>query len=528
MTYVVIAVPAVAVPTVPVLWTAGGLSAGIDSAGQATRIACQVTLADFVLKMPRGAQVIYPKDLGPILMLADIFPGARVLESGVGSGALSMTLLRAGARRRRLRAPRATSPRRPQQNVVAFLGERGARALPRRARATATRASTRPTRPHRARPARAVAGRQARRARAAARAASSSPTRRRSSRPRSSARRSARSTVRAWPRRSRCCTAAGTSRASRCGPTTAWSPTPASSPARLVASWRRARPMNWLDLLIVVLAAMAAAAGLPPGLRRPGRSRGSASRSGCCVAALPHPASCSTATRPRRSGRLLARRGEHPRDRRRSSARRSGCSSGAVCSRVLPRGLGAARVDRAAGRGRRDARRARRGVAARCRRWPTCPTGRRVRPARRASREAIDGLFPTPPDASTRIRQLVRRHTLPQVFAGAAARARRAGTARLESARRRSVNQQATAVDGEGRGRRVRPDPGGQRLRRSARASSSRTRTSSRATTEVRVHGEHGQDGRDRGGVRPVRDLALLQVDGLDVPPLPLGDADDG
>ncbi len=55
------------------------------------------TLADFVLKMPRGAQVIYPKDLGPILFLADIFPGARVLESGVGSGALSMTLLRAGA-----------------------------------------------------------------------------------------------------------------------------------------------------------------------------------------------------------------------------------------------------------------------------------------------------------------------------------------------------------------------------------------------------------------------------------------------
>jgi len=55
------------------------------------------TLSDVVLKMPRGAQVIYPKDLGPILLLADIFPGARVLESGVGSGALSMTLLRAGA-----------------------------------------------------------------------------------------------------------------------------------------------------------------------------------------------------------------------------------------------------------------------------------------------------------------------------------------------------------------------------------------------------------------------------------------------
>lgn len=55
------------------------------------------TLSDFVLKMPRGAQVIYPKDLGPILLLADISPGVRVLESGVGSGALSMAMLRAGA-----------------------------------------------------------------------------------------------------------------------------------------------------------------------------------------------------------------------------------------------------------------------------------------------------------------------------------------------------------------------------------------------------------------------------------------------
>lgn len=55
------------------------------------------TLAELILKMPRGAQVIYPKDLGPILMIADIFPGARVFESGVGSGALSMTMLRAGA-----------------------------------------------------------------------------------------------------------------------------------------------------------------------------------------------------------------------------------------------------------------------------------------------------------------------------------------------------------------------------------------------------------------------------------------------
>ncbi len=58
-------------------------------------VAVRPTLSEYILKMPRGAQVIYPKDLGPILMLADVFPGAQVLESGVGSGALTMTLLRA-------------------------------------------------------------------------------------------------------------------------------------------------------------------------------------------------------------------------------------------------------------------------------------------------------------------------------------------------------------------------------------------------------------------------------------------------
>lgn len=55
------------------------------------------TLEDFVIEMPRGAQVIYPKDLAPICMIGDIGPGMRVLESGVGSGALSMTMLRWGA-----------------------------------------------------------------------------------------------------------------------------------------------------------------------------------------------------------------------------------------------------------------------------------------------------------------------------------------------------------------------------------------------------------------------------------------------
>ena len=53
------------------------------------------TMSDYILKMPRGAQVIDPKDHGTIITYADIFPGARVLESGVGSGALSISLLRA-------------------------------------------------------------------------------------------------------------------------------------------------------------------------------------------------------------------------------------------------------------------------------------------------------------------------------------------------------------------------------------------------------------------------------------------------
>ncbi|QQS24895.1 MAG: tRNA (adenine-N1)-methyltransferase [Actinomycetota bacterium] len=60
-------------------------------------LALRPTLEDFVVQMPRGAQVIYPKDLAPICMIADIGPGVRVLESGVGSGALSMTMLRWGA-----------------------------------------------------------------------------------------------------------------------------------------------------------------------------------------------------------------------------------------------------------------------------------------------------------------------------------------------------------------------------------------------------------------------------------------------
>ncbi len=58
-------------------------------------LALRPLMADYVMSMPRGAQVVYPKDAGQIVTMADIFPGARVVEAGVGSGALSMSLLRA-------------------------------------------------------------------------------------------------------------------------------------------------------------------------------------------------------------------------------------------------------------------------------------------------------------------------------------------------------------------------------------------------------------------------------------------------
>src|SRR5260370_25227301 len=69
----------------------------VRSARGARYTVVRPTLGETVLTMPRGAQVIYPKDLGPILIIADIFPGARVLEAGVGSGPLSIALVRAGA-----------------------------------------------------------------------------------------------------------------------------------------------------------------------------------------------------------------------------------------------------------------------------------------------------------------------------------------------------------------------------------------------------------------------------------------------
>ena len=73
----------------------GGPEGVVVTIGTTAYLALRPLLSDFVLSMPRGAQVVYPKDAGQIVQLADIFPGAHVVEAGVGSGALSMSLLRA-------------------------------------------------------------------------------------------------------------------------------------------------------------------------------------------------------------------------------------------------------------------------------------------------------------------------------------------------------------------------------------------------------------------------------------------------
>jgi tRNA (adenine57-N1/adenine58-N1)-methyltransferase len=91
------------------------------STRQAVYIALRPTLEEFVLEMPRGAQVIYPKDLGAICMLADIGPGLSVLESGVGSGALSMAMLRSGASVVGYEI-REDFANRARKNVASFLG----------------------------------------------------------------------------------------------------------------------------------------------------------------------------------------------------------------------------------------------------------------------------------------------------------------------------------------------------------------------------------------------------------------------
>jgi tRNA (adenine57-N1/adenine58-N1)-methyltransferase len=67
----------------------------VKTTNGATLTVFRPTLSDFVLKMKRGAQVVYPKDIGLILIYADVFPGATVVEAGTGSGSLTLGLSRA-------------------------------------------------------------------------------------------------------------------------------------------------------------------------------------------------------------------------------------------------------------------------------------------------------------------------------------------------------------------------------------------------------------------------------------------------
>lgn len=67
----------------------------VEASNGDSYLALRPLLTDFVMSMPRGAAIIYPKDAAQIIAQADIFPGATVVEAGVGSGALSLWLLRA-------------------------------------------------------------------------------------------------------------------------------------------------------------------------------------------------------------------------------------------------------------------------------------------------------------------------------------------------------------------------------------------------------------------------------------------------
>ncbi len=96
----------------------------VRSVGGASYLAFRPLMEEFSVTMPRGAAVIYPKDAAQILVQTDIFPGARVLEAGAGSGALSMFLLRAIGATGRLYSyeRRADFAQVAQRNVEAFFG----------------------------------------------------------------------------------------------------------------------------------------------------------------------------------------------------------------------------------------------------------------------------------------------------------------------------------------------------------------------------------------------------------------------
>ncbi|MGK3202002.1 tRNA (adenine-N1)-methyltransferase [Amycolatopsis sp. NPDC003865] len=100
----------------------------VTSAGGSTYLALRPLLPDYVLSMPRGAQVIYPKDAAQIVMWGDIFPGARVLEAGAGSGALTCSLLRAVGSEGHVSSYeiRDDHAEHAERNVVKFFGEKPA------------------------------------------------------------------------------------------------------------------------------------------------------------------------------------------------------------------------------------------------------------------------------------------------------------------------------------------------------------------------------------------------------------------
>ena len=96
----------------------------VASASGTQYLALRPLLADYVMSMPRGAQVVYPKDAAQILMWGDIFPGARVLEAGAGSGALTCSLLRAVGERGSVTSyeARADHAEHAARNVERFFG----------------------------------------------------------------------------------------------------------------------------------------------------------------------------------------------------------------------------------------------------------------------------------------------------------------------------------------------------------------------------------------------------------------------
>jgi tRNA (adenine57-N1/adenine58-N1)-methyltransferase len=98
----------------------------VQSTGGMTYLALRPLLTDFVLSMPRGAAVIYPKDSAAIVGFADIFPGAVVVEAGVGSGALSCSLIRAVGNTGYLHSfeRREDFAKIAEKNVTNFFGDR--------------------------------------------------------------------------------------------------------------------------------------------------------------------------------------------------------------------------------------------------------------------------------------------------------------------------------------------------------------------------------------------------------------------